>query len=374
MTEQTLMTKTDSDLATKTLTPVFMKEIGISESELPEVTKMADSLKDLTISDVNQWGQDAAEHTVGYADQMLEMVTTSDLDETGKQLTDVLSHAKRINVSGLSFERSRVPVVGALIDKFRVRFSGALAQFKDAREAIDETAKEIKTTQANLQQRIDSLETAYEKVGEEYRILGRYIAASKLGIAQLDEEIAALKQDAGDAMSVQRISDMEGKRTQLEKRLANFTVLQQNAINTRPAIRLVQQNNAMLIEKYHQITSLTIPTWKRSMMLGLALEEQAQAVELAENIDNFTNQMMRDQAKMLKQNTLKTAAANQRLVIDVDTITFVQKELIDTVSGVIDIQSKARQEHEAAMKTIMDGRKQFQARLLSKENEAKSVH
>ncbi|HDZ38580.1 MAG TPA: toxic anion resistance protein, partial [Marinobacter sp.] len=126
---------------------------------------------------------------------------------------------------------------------------------------------------------------------------------------------------------------------------------------------------------YNTISTLTIPVWKRQMLMGLSLEEQADSVELAEKIDDFTNELLRKQADLLKKNTLATARANQRLVIDVETIQHVQKTLIDTVTEVNSIQDRASADREAAVEKIMGLRSQVNERLLgSNESPSRNIH
>lgn len=378
MVEQTFEKNNEVALQEATLPEKYLSSIGLTAAELPEVTDLSNKLSVEDGLSVSDFGREAAEATISYADRMLEMVSTRDLEESGKSLNTVLTTAKEINTSGLAINRSRIPLIGGIVDKFRVRYSSAMAQFSTAREAIDSTAVQIKETQGNLEQRIKDLDEAFDQVKVEYHMLGKYIAAGKLADARLSEEIEELMAQDQTPLSVQKISDMRSFADKVQKRVADLTVLQQNALNTLPAIRLVQSNNATLIDKYNTITTLTIPVWKRSMMLGLSLEEQAQSVELAEKIDDFTNELLRKQADLLKKNTLATARANQRLVIDVETINHVQSTLISTVSEVTAIQNKASQDREVAINKIMDLRTKLNDRLTAPSESTaasgKSVH
>ena len=116
-------------------------------------------------------------------------------------------------------------------------------------------------------------------------------------------------------------------------------VLQHAALQQLPMIRMVQTNNRMLIEKFHTIRELTVPAWKRQFMLALSLNEQKSAVQLANSIDDATNRFLLENAKLLKDNTLSTARANQRLVIDVETLRQVHDSLVETMQEVIRINA-----------------------------------
>ncbi|MFZ4759481.1 MAG: toxic anion resistance protein, partial [Burkholderiaceae bacterium] len=120
---------------------------------------------------------------------------------------------------------------------------------------------------------------------------------------------------------------------------ADMKVLQHAALQQLPMIRMVQTNNRMLIEKFHTIRELTVPAWKRQFMLALSLNEQKSAVQLANSIDDATNRFLLENAKLLKDNTLSTARANQRLVIDVETLRQVHDSLVETMQEVIRINA-----------------------------------
>lgn len=66
-------------------------------------------------------------------------------------------------------------------------------------------------------------------------------------------------------------------------------------------------------------------------------------MQLAKAIDDTTNDLLRRNAELLHQNSVDTAKANQRSVIDVETLEHVQNTLIKTVNDVIQIQKEGMQ-------------------------------
>jgi uncharacterized protein YaaN involved in tellurite resistance len=105
-------------------------------------------------------------------------------------------------------------------------------------------------------------------------------------------------------------------------------------------VRIIQSNNLSLVDKFHAIRQLTLPAWKRAFLLALTLDEQKSAVELASTIDNATNMMMRRNAELLHQNSVATARANQRLVIDIDTLREVHGKILRTL---LDVRNEHQQ-------------------------------
>jgi uncharacterized protein YaaN involved in tellurite resistance len=345
----------------------LMEQVGVPENDFSIVNDIAQQMNDPSIIKISEFGKAAAEHTIEYADKLLDMVTTKELDDTGNQLGNVLAQAKAINVSGISLDKSKVPFLGQLIDKIRLKYSVTMTQFNSARESIDDTVKQISIVQTNLTQRINDLDAAFEHVTVEHRMLGQHIVAGRIVIGLLQERLTQTDVvDIGD-LKAQETADLRTKIDKFEHRVSDLMVLQQNALNTLPMIRLVQSNNASLVEKYNTIRTLTIPTWKRQMMLGLCLEEQTQAGDLAESIDSFTNELLKSQADQLKKNTIATAKSNQRLIIDVTTIQHCQKSLIDTVNTLLVIQDGAKEKRTKAEKQILTLRSELNRSLVGQK-------
>lgn len=166
---------------------------------------------------------------------------------------------------------------------------------------------------------------------------------------------------------------MDALISNLDKRIGDLTALQQSAMQSLPTIRMIQANNQMLVDKFHTIREITVPAWKRQFMLALTLNEQRNAVQLATKIDDTTNDLLKRNAELLHRNSVETAKANQRLVIDVDTLQKVQATLIQTVEDVIKIQREGVAQRKAAEKEIQGMRLDLQKRL-GRTDEVKELH
>src|SRR5690606_25947127 len=160
-------------------------------------------------------------------------------------------------------------------------------------------------------------------------------------LQELKDEIKDLSNgNQQDQNVIQRIYDLNHVCNNLEKRLHDLHVLQQSALQTLPMIRIIQANNLMLVDKFYAIKNITIPAWKNQITLAISLNEQKNSVQLANTIDDATNELLRRNADLLHQNSVDTAKANQRSVIDIETLEHVQNTLIKTVNDVIQIQQE----------------------------------
>ena len=346
------------------LTPANLEALGLKETDVADIQSVAQRIQPNNPLSVAEFGRDVAEHASRYADGLLDQVRNSDLDETGAKLTQVVNIARSLNVGALSDRRSRIPVVGRFIDKFKLRATNFVGQFDSTREQVENLINEVQFTQTSIATRNEGLQDMFDSVREEHRMLGVHIAAGKVRLAELKalavEQRASLGNDPG---RVQELADLESLTANLDKRIGDLTALQHSAMQSLPTIRLIQTNNQMLVDKFHTIREITVPAWKRQFMLALSLNEQRNAVQLATTIDDTTNDLLRRNAELLHHNSVETAKSNQRLVIDVATLQKVQDTLITTVQDVIRIQSEGVEQRRQAERQIEAMRVDLRAKL-----------
>jgi uncharacterized protein YaaN involved in tellurite resistance len=366
---------TTTELATTPgLTPAGLRALGLREQDLPEIQAVAARIQADNPLTVSQFGREVAEHTSTYADTLLDQVRNKDLDDAGAKLSEVVAVAQGLNVSALTNQRSRIPFIGPLIDKVSLRGKSIMGQFDTTRVQIEKLVAEVEQTQQGISTRNAGLQEMFGAVRDEHRLLGIHIAAGKQRLAELQNEANLLRANIGnDPAKLQQVADLDTLVSNLDKRIGDLTALQQSAMQSLPMIRLIQSNNQMLVDKFHTIREITVPAWKRQFMLALTLNEQRNAVQLATQIDDTTNDLLKRNAQLLHQNSVETAKANQRLVIDVDTLQKVQDQLIQTVDDVIKIQKEGIAHRQAAEKEIQGMRIDLHKRL-GRTDEVKELH
>lgn len=355
----------DADAAL--LAPQQLAALGLEENDQAEVLALADGM-DLSQRDaLFRFGRDAAQHSASYADQMLSQVRSVEVEGLGVKLTEIVTSAQSLNLHALGEKKSRVPLVGGWIDKIRQGKDELVNQFSSVKSNIERLMDEVSVMQSGLQARIASLDEGFDAVKTEYRQLGLHIAAAQMAQNRLRQAVSAGQEKSQlgqlNGLQSQMLHDQIAGEGLLEKRIADMRVLQHSALQTLPMIRLVQTNNTLLIEKFHTVKELTLPAWKRQFMLALSLSEQRNAVNLARTIDDATNAFLKENAQLLKQNTVATAQSNQRMVIDIATLQDVQNTLLSTVQEVIKINQEGAKQRAGVADQLSQMREQLRLQL-----------
>ena len=329
-----------------------LQQIGLKNEDFTAVLAAHQELNDVDHTVIAEYGKHIATKTSAYTDELLDLVKNKELDETGQKLTQVVQVAQQLNADSLVNKPKNSGFIGSLFSKFRGVKQSFDQQFNSTKEQIDTLVKEIDVSQQGLKTRVNTLDQMFGAVQDEYKQLGIYIAAGRLKTKEIQAQLGMLGQQDTQPSTTQQIYDLNHLANNLEKRISDLQVLQQSALQTLPMIRIIQSNNLMLVDKFYAIKNITLPAWKNQISLAISLQEQRNSVQLANSIDDATNDLLRRNADLLHRNSVDTARANQRAVIDVETLEHVQNTLINTVNDVIQIQKEGMQKRTEAAQRL----------------------
>ena len=307
---------------------------------------------------VSNYGAQAQDQVGKFADQVLEYVKTSNSGEVGPKLVQIVGIARELNISDLNGTTSKIPLIGPLIDSFRKKRERFVSKFTSLKDQIDNIIKELDVTSANLGNRNKLLEQLYEHNMQEYKELEVLVDQGKAFVQQQREEFmlqrdaAVLSGQINDPVVAQSYTDWKASIDRFEKRVSDLEAIKMMAIQAMPEIRMIQSNNQMLIEKFNNAKTLTIPAWKKQFVLAVSLDEQKQAANLAQTVDDATNEFYRNNAKLLGENAISVAKSNQRSIIDLESLEVMQSTLINTFEEMQNIENEG-QKHRAQMSTRM---------------------
>jgi len=115
-----------------------------------------------------------------------------------------------------------------------------------------------------------------------------------------------------------------------------------------PQIRMVQNNDALMLEKIQTSIMNTIPLWKSQMVLAVSLYNSQKAMQAQRSVADATNELLRKNAEALKTGTAEIARESERGIVDIETLQQTNQNLIDTLDEVRVIQVEGAKRREEA--------------------------
>jgi uncharacterized protein YaaN involved in tellurite resistance len=120
------------------------------------------------------------------------------------------------------------------------------------------------------------------------------------------------------------------------------------SIQTAPQIRLIQNNNQLLVEKIQTSILNTIPLWKNQVIIAITLFRQKKSLSLQKEVSDTTNELLKKNSEMLKGSSIEIAKESERGIVDIETLQKVNTDLISTIEETLKIQQDGRQKRAQA--------------------------
>lgn len=324
------------------------------ESLTPEERQQVDTIKDaidlVNSNAIVQYGSAAQKNIATFSDSVLSTVKSTDPAVAGDLLNDLVKRVRAFedeNDEDKGFLAS-LPVVGSLFKK-----GEALTQsYTTLAAQIDKIQAGLDSQKMTLMKDIAMFDGLYDKNLEYFKQLQLYIQAGEEKIQELNQttipKLEAQAQVSDNPMAVQVVQDFKNSVSRFEKKVHDLKISKTIAIQTAPQIRIIQNNDKILVDRIQSAIYNTIPLWKNQMVLALGLGRQKEALEMQQAVSNTTNELLKRNAAMLKQNSHDTAVENERSIVDIETVKQVNEDLISTIEDTLRIQQEGRQKRQAA--------------------------
>ena len=324
--------------------------VKIDESMLNEAErKMVDDFaQKIDITDSNlvlQYGAAAQKNIASFSESALSNVKTKDLGQVGDALSQLVGELK-------TFGQPEKKGLAGLFQKKRSELEAMKASYAKAESNVDRIVKVLEEHQVTLMKDIAMFDQMYELNTKYYKELTMYIIAGKKRLEYLrSNDLVQLREKAaqsGAQEDAQACNDLANLLDRFEKKLHDLELTRMISVQMGPQTRLLQNNDTQMLEKIQSSLVNTIPLWKSQMVLALGLEHGRQATAAQTAVTNMTNDLLRQNADMLKMGTIETAREAERSVVDIQTLQHTNEQLISTLDEVMKIQTEGAQKRREA--------------------------
>lgn len=346
--------------------PAVPTAVPMDYSLTPAESKMVEDFsKKIDISDSNmvmQYGAAAQKNIANFSENALNSVKSKDLGEVGEALSSLV-----VELKGFDVEEKKG--IFGWLQKKKLDVEAIKANYDTASTNIDKIVEQLNGHQISLMKDIALLDNLYD-LNEKYcRELTMYIIAGKKALERERkgtlEELRIRATETGRPEDSQAFNDFQNLCDRFEKKLHDLELTRVISIQMAPQTRMIQNNDALILEKIQSSISNTIPLWKSQIVMALGIENSRKATAAITAVSDVTNELLKRNADALKMGTIEVAKEAERSIVSIEAIKHANEQLISSIDEVMTIQHNGAEQRRQAEAELAQIEGQLKNKLLS---------
>ena len=335
----------------------------LTEEEKQAIEAFVSQIDVNTTDHVLLYGAEAQRKLADFSDNALAAVRTNDTGEVGDMLVKLVGEIKGFN------ETTEKPKgIAGLFWNAKKAVSDMTAKYDEVASNVDTISTALESHQVQLLKDVAMFNHLYDMNTQYFKELTMYIVAGEKKLNEVrSTTLQQLKQKAaetGDAMDAQRANDLAANCDRFEKKLHDLKLTRQVALQMAPQIRLLQNNDSLLVERIQSTLSNTLPLWKSQIVIALGMHRSQEDLKAQSAVTDMTNDLLKKNAEALKTGTIETAREAERGIIDLETLVSTNQSLIDTINEVMKIQDDGRAQRLNAEQQMLTMENELKQKLL----------
>lgn len=352
---------------------------AVTRAEINELTpedrqKVEDIQNSLDLRDsqtATLFGSVAQKNMADFSDSILSQVKSRDAGDVGDLLTNLLVQVRN------SKPEDKQNFLEKLFHSNKSKVERFLASYDSLAENIDQIANQLQSEQKDLMKQVTIFDQLYQMNLNQYRDLELYIRAGENKVKEMREvALPQLYEEAKSStnpMALQLVGDLEANVNRFERKIHELKISQTLALQTAPQIKLIQNNDQLLVDKINDVINHTLPLWRSQTVIALGLAKQESVLEMQKDISETTNELIRDNAQKLKQTSLGVKEESERSLVDIESLEKANQDLIDTIKGSLEISRQAKTQRQDAEEKMIKIKEDLKAALKEAIEEDESL-
>jgi uncharacterized protein YaaN involved in tellurite resistance len=336
------------------MTPVKSADAEVMQTlTAEEKTALNDFVQKIDLTDsvqILQYGSSAQKKISAFSESALANVRTKDMDEVGGMITGLVTELR-----GFTPDEDAKGFLG-MFKKAGNQLTKMKARYDSIAKNVDKICDDLENHKITLLKDVTMLDKMYDMNLAYYKELTLYLLAGREKLDQVTQrDLTALQEKArqsGKPEDAQAANDLADLCNRFDKKLHDLDLTRTICIQMGPQIRLVQNNNSIMVEKIQSSLVNTIPLWKNQIVLALGIAHSKNAIEAQRKVTDLTNDLLRKNADMLKSSTIEAAKESERAIVDIETLKHTNQQLISTLDEVLRIQREGKIKRQEAQKEL----------------------
>ena len=344
----------------------------LSEEEKQAVATFADQIDVRNTQAIMEYGAGVQKRMADFSQETLNTVRAKDLGKIGELLTQVSVQVKE-------FDNELQPKTGlfGIVKKAKVKLSAVKAKYDKTEVTLNAICNNLEDHQTTLMKDVAVLDQMYDLNLQSYKEITMYILAGKKHLEEVRSgELAELKriaEETGKAEDAQKFRDLSDQCDRFEKKIYDLELTRTISMQTAPQIRMIQSTDTQMAEKIQSVIVNTIPLWKNQMVITMAVAHSTEAIAAENAVTEATNNLLKENAEQLHIASTAAAKANQRGIVDIETLKQTNQQLLTTLTDVMKIQEEGKQKRAQAELELQDMEQELKTKLLEISTQASGL-
>ncbi len=337
----------------------------LTAEEQKMVTDFAAKIDVENTAQILQYGAGTQKKMADFSDAALANVRTQDLGEVGDLITSVVGELK-------GFDAEEEKGLFGFFRKQANKLDTMKTKYAKAEVNVEKIGDALQQHQVRLLKDSAVLDKMYDQNLAYFKELTMYILAGKQKLQEVREgklkELEDRAKLSGLAEDAQAARDLADKCDRFEKKIHDLELTRAISIQTAPQIRMIQNNDNVMVEKIQTTLMNTIPLWKNQMVLALGIAHSTEAAQAQRQVTDITNALLKQNAEKLHMASVETAKEAERGIVDIETLKQTNAKLIQTLDDVVKIQADGRAKRLAAEQEMAKMENDLKVKLLQIRN------
>ena len=343
---------------------ILEKVEQLTPEEQKQITDFAKKIDIHKTEIVTNYGETIQKQSASIATRTLHEVKTKDTGEVADLLIEMVGA-----MNGVAQKEDTGGFISEFFKKVKNKAITVRSRNESAEKTLERIEKKLQGHQLVLQKDIQMLDDLYDENWNTFKALTLYIKAAEIALDKaLNKELPAMyakAQQTGLPEDAMLADDFAKQCDQFDKQIQNLRLTRTTCLQSAPQIKMIQKVDQDMAMKLRSSIVNTMPLWRNKLAMAIVQQNTITAVNASNAVDDLTNRMLQEQATQFHTAVIESAKASQRSIIDVETISIVNKEITDAVLEYIAIEEKGRQDRKQAVKVIADSERDLIQGVLS---------
>lgn len=273
----------------------------------------------------------------------LELVKASDAGEVGQRLNDLVGLARKLDPSNLG----KKSLFTKVTELFGAAKHSIMSEYNTVDTQINQVLGMLQSGQAKLSTRMQEMHSMYHDVQtahNQFEHQATQLEAHRTDLAQYIETLT-------DPIEIQRESRrLERCEMQIDTLKKVMQLAKLNAQQLSDNIN----NCNMLVDRIRSIEMMTIPAWRSTLYQYIVQQEMRTGAELSNSIADATEEALKRQSSMHKENAEILGQATRRSIISIETMQTMHTDFVESLTKASEIAATAKARREADSKALQE--------------------